>query len=203
MRFFIIAMAALACASSAAGAPLVKSISLRGGAYLINGLPAAYVGSGDIKEVLLLPASPALVVKVFYAKHESSAPEMLREAAALKTLAPLAVAPRLLEQGARMIRGREAGYMVQERVRGSIIDERVTAAQLAHVRRLFNKLRGAGLELTDTAMDFKLRENIMIGTTLSGPRQAYLVDPAVKVSEKTGAELNAFYDGLLDRLSRR
>lgn len=182
---------------------MVRSISLHGGLYAINGLPAAYIGSGDFKEVLMLPASPGLVVKVFYAKNESSAPDMRREAAALKVLEPLAVAPRLIEQGARTIRGQEAGYLVQERVRGSTLENRVTAEKLAHVRKLFETLRKAGLELTDTAMDFKLRANIMVGTTASGPKQAYLVDPSFKATDKTEAELRAFYDGLHDRIAGR
>ena len=193
----------LTCSSLSAGAALGRTIGGGGGAYAINGLPASYVGSGDFKEVLLLPASPGLVVKVFYAKDNSSSPEMRREAAALKVLEPLAVAPKLVELGARKIRGREAGYLVQERVRGATLENRVTAAKLDHVRALFDKLRGAGLELTDTAMDFKLRANIMVGTTASGPRQAYLVDPAFKISEKTDAELREFYDGLLTRISSR
>ena len=202
MRLFL-AGALLACSAPSAGAAMVRSIGVQGGAYAINGLPAACAGSGDFKEVLLLPANPGLVVKVFYAKDASSAPEMRREAAALKALEPLAVAPRLAELGARTVRGRQAGYLVQERVRGTTLEGRVTAAKLDHVRALFAKLRGAGLELTDTAMDFKLRANIMVGTTLSGPRQAYLVDPSFMVSEKTDAELRAFYDGLLSRIAGR
>lgn len=202
MRFLATALL-LAWSSSAAAAPMVRSIGVRSGVYAINGMPAIYAGSGDFKEVLLLPSNPDLVVKVFYAKSESSAPAMRMEAAALKTLEPLAVAPRLVEQGARTIRGQEAGYLVQERVRGTTLENRVTAQKLAHVRALFEKLRGAGLELTDTAMDFKLRANIMVGTTMSGPRQAYLVDPSFKASDKTEAELRAFYDGLFTRIAGR
>ena len=182
---------------------LVRSIGLRAGTYAINGLPAAYAGSGDFKEVLLLPSNPNLVVKVFYAKVESSAPAMRIEAAAIKALEPLAVTPRLVEQGARTVHGQEAGYIVQERVRGTTLGSRLTAGKLAHVRALFEKLREAGLELTDTEMDFKLRENIMVGTTLSGPRQAYLVDPSFKATDKTEAKLSAFYDGLYARIAGR
>lgn len=199
----LIATLALALSSSASGASLVRAISLRGGLYGINGLPAAYLGSGDFKEVLLLPANPSLVVKVFYAKNESSVPVMRQEVAALKALEPSAVAPRLIEQGARTVRGQEAGYVVQERVRGSTMENRVTAEKLAHVRKLFETLRKAGLELTDTAMDFKLRANIMVGTTASGPKQAYLVDPSFRISDKTDGELRAFYDGLYTRISGR
>ncbi|MBI5247773.1 MAG: hypothetical protein HY923_11395 [Elusimicrobia bacterium] len=202
MRFLVAALV-LACSSSAVAAPMVRSIGLYGGGYLINGLPAAYVGSGDFKEVLQLPADPGLVVKVFYADTTSSAPEMRREVAAIRALEPLAVAPRLVERGERTVRGQAAGYLVQERVRGSTLDNRVTAEKLEHVRALFETLRAAGLELTDTAMDFKLRANIMVGTTRGGPRQAYLVDPAFKASDKTAAQLGVFYDGLLARIARR
>lgn len=202
MRFLITALA-LACSSPSVAAPLVRSIGLHGGGYAINGLPAAYLGSGDFKEVLRLPDNPGLVVKVFYADKASSAPEMRREVAALQALAPLAVAPRLVEQGARTVRGQEAGYLVQERVRGSTLENRVTAEKLAHVRALFETLRAAGLELTDTAMDFKLKANIMVGTTRSGPRQAYLVDPSFKATDKNAAQLGAFYDGLLARIAQR
>ena len=152
---------------------------------------------------MLLPANPSLVVKVFYAKNESSVPVMRQEVAALKALEPLAIAPRLIEQGARTVRGQEAGYLVQERVRGSTLENRVTAEKLEHVRKLFETLRKAGLELTDTAMDFKLRANIMVGTTSSGPKQAYLVDPSFRISDKTEGELRAFYDGLYTRISGR
>ena len=179
---------------------MVRSIGLRGSGYLINGGLATYAGSGDFKEVLLLPADSGLVVKVFYAKLESSVPVMLQEAASLKALAPLGVAPKLIEEGARVVRGVEAGYLVQERVRGSTL-ERVNAVKLEQVRALFKKLSDAGLELTDVNADFKLRENIMVGKTRSGPAQAYLVDPAFKTSERTDAGLRAFYDGLLERLA--
>lgn len=202
MRILMTALA-LAMSSAASAAPMVRAISLRGGLYAINGLPAAYLGSGDFKEVLQLPASPSLVVKVFYAKDESSAPDMRREVAALKALEPLAVVPRLIEHGARAIQGQEAGYLVQERVRGSTLENRVTAEKLEHVRKLFETLRTAGLELTDTAMDFKLRANIMVGTTASGPRQAYLVDPSFTTSDKTVAGLRSFYDGLYSRIAGR
>lgn len=202
MRILAAALA-LSLSSPVSGAMLVRSISVRAGAYAINGLPAAYAGSGDFKEVLLLPSNPDLVVKVFYAKIESSAPAMRIEAAAIKALEPLAVTPKLVEQGARTIRGQEAGYLVQERVRGMTLENRLTAGKLAHVRTLFEKLREAGLELTDTEMDFKLRENIMVGTTSSGPRQAYLVDPSFKATNRTDAELRAFYDGLFARIAGR
>jgi len=186
--------------SSSAGAAMVRSIGLRGSGYLINGGLAAYAGSGDFKEVLLLPADPGLVVKVFYAKAESSVPVMLQETAALKVLAPLNVAPKLIEAGARVVRGVEAGYLVQERVRGSTL-ERVSAVKLERVRALFKKLSDAGLELTDVNADFKLRENIMVGKTRSGPVQAYLVDPSFKISDRTEVGLRAFYGGLLERLA--
>lgn len=200
---FLIAFGLSACAAVPSAAAIVASIGVRGGAYAINGQAAAAVGSGDFKEVLALPSDPGLVVKVFYAKNSSSAPEMLREAAALRRLEPLAVAPRLLEKGVRTVRGQRAGYLVQERVRGATLEGRLTPEKLGHVRALFDRLSDAGLELTDTEMDFKLRENIMVGTTRTGPRQAYLVDPAIKPSSLDDAGLRAFYDGLLARIRRR
>lgn len=202
MRLLAASLASCLLCSSA-GATSVQSIRLRGDAYAINGRQAAYAGSGDFKEVLVHPADAALVVKVFYAKAASSVPELRREAAALKALEPLGVSPRLIEQGAVTLRGQKAGYLVEERVQGSTLEGRLTPSKLRSVRALFDKLLSGGLELTDVALDFKLRENIMVGTTRSGPAQAYLVDPAVQPSEKSAAELAAFYDGLLARLARR
>ncbi len=192
----------LAALPSLNAAAPVRSIEMIGDGYLINGAQAAGIGSGDFKEVLLHPADPGLVVKVFYNKWTSSIPEKRLEVANIERLAPLNAAPRLIEQGAVSLGGKPAGFVVQERVVGTTM-ERPTPEKLAQVRNLFNRLAAGGVELGDTKTDFKLRENIMVGRTRSGGMGAWVVDADLVDSKKSPEELKEFYDGLFARLSRR
>lgn len=187
-----------------AASPLpVASIESRGDDFAVNGRAARYVGSGDFKEVVRHPTDPDLVVKIFYAKWASSVPESLREAADVRRLEPLGVVPALVQHGTAVLRGQEAGFLVQERVHGTTLDHAVTPAKLDYTRELFDRLAAAGLELTDVRSAFKLRTNIMVGSTRSGGFKAYLVDPEVKRSRRSPAALRQFYDALLARIAAR
>jgi hypothetical protein len=192
---------ALAAPAAAAAAFPVKAIGFDGDDYSVNGRPAPSVGSGDFKEVVAHPEDPELVVKVFYSKWASSVPEMRREAADVALLSALGAAPALIESGSVSLRGRPTGFLVQERVRGSTL-ETPTAAKLRETRALFARLADAGLEMTDTASAFKLRTNVMVGSTRSGGTRAWLVDPEVRRSRLSPARLRAFYEVLLDRIVR-
>lgn len=183
-------------------APPVRSIEMIGDGYLINGAPAAGIGSGDFKEVLLHPADPSLVVKVFYNKWTSSVPEKRLEVSNIERLTPLRATPKLIEEGAVSLKGKPAGFLVQERVMGTTM-ERPTPEKLAQVKNLFNRLAKGRVELGDTKTDFKLRSNIMVGSTRSGGMGAWVVDADLIDSKKSPEELREFYAGLFDRLSRR
>jgi hypothetical protein len=198
----ILAVLLLVALPSLNAAPPVRSIAMVGDGYVINGAPAAGIGSGDFKEVLLHPADPGLVVKVFYNKWTSSVPEKRLEVANIARLAPLNATPKLIEEGAVSMGGKPAGFLVQERVIGTTM-ERAMPEKLAHVRDLFKRLAAGGVELGDTKTDFKLRENIMVGRTRSGGMGAWVVDADLVDSKKSPEELKEFYDGLFARLSRR
>jgi hypothetical protein len=191
-------------AAVSAPAPLpVSSVESRGDDFAVNGRAARYVGSGDFKEVVGHPTDPDLVVKIFYAKWASSVPESRREAADIRLLEPLGVVPVLVQHGTAELRGQDAGFIVQERVHGTTLDHALTPGKLQYTRELFERLAAAGLELTDVRSTFKLRTNIMVGSTRSGGYKAYLVDPEVARSRRSPAALRRFYDELLARIAAR
>ncbi len=193
-------LAAAAAAARAAAAP-VSAIGLEGDAYSVNGRPASVVGWGDFKEVVEHPDDPELVVKIFYSKWTSSVPEMLREVGDVSRLQGLGVVPTMIQSGSVPLRGQATGFLVQERVRGTTL-ERTSAGKLSAVRALFARLTDAGLELGDVKAAFKLRSNIMVGSTRSVGTRAWLVDPEVRRSRRSRRELDRFYDVLLARIVR-
>lgn len=201
MRALLLALA-LAAASPAARAQPVRSIELPGRVYQVNGAPAQLLGFGTYKDVLVHPQDSGLVVKVFRNNLADGLTEKRAEVSALKTLVPIGAAPKLVDHGAVALNGAPTGFLVQERVRGLTL-ERPTPTKLAETKLLFQKLAKARVELVDVASLVKLRENIMVGETDSGGFQAWLVDPDIKKSERTAAELSKFYDGLLVRLAAR
>lgn len=178
-----------------AGSGLVQAVDVTAGRYRVNGLPAADLGSGNSKDVLLHPQNPDLVVKVFHGRWLESIPEKRLEQSQIALLTPARLTPRMVEQGALMVAGKPTGYIVQEKVSGLTL-ERPTASKLAEVRKLFDKLVKARLEVVDADKPLKMRENIMVGETKSDGWGAYLVDPDVVKSQKSEKELRAFYDGV-------
>lgn len=196
----LLAAVLLSCALGASAEP-VKSISLNGG-FSVNGVSAQRIGLGTYKDVLVHPADPDLVVKVFGHNWAPSIPEKRLEVANIGLVAPARAAPRLVEQGAMMVDGKPTGYLVQERVHGTDLS-RPTPAKLAETRKLFDKLKARRVELVDVTSLSKLRANIMVGRTRSDGFGAYVVDADLKTTTKSAAELSAFYDGLLTRLSAR
>ena len=178
-----------------AGAGLVRTVDVAAGKYQVNGLPAADLGFGNSKDVVMHPQNPDLVVKVFHGRYLESIPEKRLEQSQIALLAPARLTPRLVEQGALMVGGKPTGYIVQEKVSGLTL-ERPTASKLAEVRKLFDKLVAARLEVVDGALPAKMRQNIMVGETKSDGWGAYLVDPDVVKSQRSEKELRAFYDGV-------
>ena len=182
----------------------VRSVEYAGGKYLVNSRAAERLGFGSFKDVLLHPEDPGLDVKVFYRefRHQSSLDEKRLEVRNIRLLEKAGATPRLVEQGGVAMRGRDIGYVVQERVRGATL-ETATPAKLREVRRLFDKLAAAGLEIADADRPFKLRQNIMVGETDSGGFAAYLVDADLVLPAKTRGELKAFYDRVYASLVSR
>ena len=187
-------------AASMAPAPIVQTIApLAGGAFAVNGAPAPSLGFGDFKAVMIHPQTPDLAVKVFRGKWGPGPAEKDGELKQLALL-PAAAAPRVVEHGVTDVDGKPTAYLVQERVNGLTLDT-PTPTKLAEVRKLFNRLAKAGVEIADAKSATKLRANIMVGETRSGGFGAYLVDPDVVRSEKSARELSAFYDGLVDKIA--
>lgn len=178
-----------------AGAGLVQTVDVSAGKYRVNGLPAVDLGSGNSKDVVMHPQNPDLVVKVFHGRWLESLPEKRLEQSQIALLAPARLTPRLVEHGAVMVGGKPTGYIVQEKVSGLTL-ERPTPSKLAEVRKLFDKLVKARLEVVDAQKPGKMRQNIMVGETKSDGWGAYLVDPDVVASQKSEKELRAFYDGV-------
>ncbi len=188
--------------SQAFAAEPVRSIELLpAGGYAINGAPAPVIGFGSFKDVVVHPRDPQLVVKVFNSQWGPSVAEKRLEVANIAALATAQAAPRLVEQGATMVKGKPTGFVVQERVSGLNL-ERPTPTKLAEVKTLFSRLVKARIELGDTASDSKLRQNIMVGETRSDGFGAYVIDADLVASRKSPEELKAFYAKLFDRLSQ-
>lgn len=183
-----------------APAPIIQSIApLSGGGFAVNGFPAAALGFGDFKAVVMHPQSPELAVKVF---RDRWTPGVAEKESELKQLAllPAAAAPRVVEHGVTDVAGRPTAYLVQERVSGLTL-QNPTPMKLAEVRKLFERLTKARVEIADGKSAVKLRANIMVGETSSGGFGAYLVDPDVTRSDKSDGELRSFYDGLLEKIA--
>ncbi len=146
----------------------------------------------------MVPQAPALALKIF---HDRWTPGVAEKASELKQLAllPAAAAPRVIEHGVTDVAGKPTAYIVQERVSGYTL-KNPTPMKLEEVRKLFERLTKARVEIADSASANKLRANIMVGETRSGGYGAYLVDPDVTRSDKSERELRAFYDGLLDKI---
>lgn len=192
----------LLLAASAFAAEPVRSIELLPGpSFLINGAYASPLGSGDFKTALVHPADPQLAVKVFSDKWTPSIQEKRLEVANIRALEAARAVPKLVEQGALMVGGKPTGYLVQERVMGSNL-EQTGPKKLAHVRDLFDRLAAAGIELGDVESDLKLRQNIMVGTTRSGGWGAWVIDADLAATKRSPEALRAFYDRLFARLSR-
>jgi hypothetical protein len=186
-------------AASAAAPQAVQSLSMMGGAYSVNGLKATELGFGSFKTVVLHPQAPEAVVKIFSDKYGSGVTEKRNELAQLALLPPSAV-PAVLAHGETKVDGKATAYLVQERVNGLTL-ERPTRTKLEEVKKLFERLAKARVEIADNASAIKLRQNIMVGETKSGGFGAYLVDPDVTKSDKSDRELRAFYDGLLTKIA--
>lgn len=186
-------------AAAASAAPAVQSLSLTGGVYAVNGLKAAELGFGCYKTVVMHPQAPEAVVKIFSDKYGSGVTEKRNELAQLALL-PAAAAPAVLAHGETRMGGKTTAYLVQERVNGLTL-ERPTRTKLEEVKKLFDRLALARVEIADKDSVVKLRQNIMVGETKSGGFGAYLVDPDVVKSDKSDRELRAFYDGLYGRIA--
>ena len=204
----VLGLASLACAGDfrprviecnipaiSLGSTLVRTVEVNAGRYRVNGLPAADLGSGNSKDVVLHPQDSDMVVKVFHGRFLPSLSEKRLDQASIALLAPSRLTPRLVEQGAVSVGGKAQGYIVQEKVAGLDL-ERPTPSKLAEVRKLFDKLVKARLEVVDGERPAKMRANIMVGETKSDGWGAYLVDPDVVKSERSEKELRAFYDGV-------
>lgn len=187
----------LVCAPSRAQE--VRSLSAEAGSYRVNGVPAVTLGFGTYKDVLTHPENPDYVVKVFRGNLSDPVAEHAREQAVLARLQPIGAVPAVAGAGAARSSGKSAPYLVQERVRGLDLT-RPTPTKLEETAKLFDKLKKARVELTDTSLN-KLRQNIMVGETRSGGFGAWLVDADAQASGKTAGELGAFYDGLLQQLA--
>lgn len=179
----------------------VRSLAMDGRQYVVNGLPSLMLGLGTYKDVLMHPQDPDFVVKVFRNNMAPSLPEQRAELASVRQLQPAGAVPTLIGSGVAQVAGETRGYLVQERVHGLDLT-RPTAIKLQETRALFSKLKKARVELVDVESLEKLRSNIMVGETKSGGFGAYLVDADIKPTDKTSAQLGAFYDGLLRRLSQ-
>jgi hypothetical protein len=192
----------------AAAAPVTSIIAVPGQGYTVNGVQTQMLGFGSFKDVVVHPANQDLVVKVFPGRMGSNGIQEKRwEVYALKKLEPIGATPKLVEAGAVSLngthRGMPAGYMVQERVHGQTIEDRPSEEAKILTRNLFERLKKAGVELVDAENIHKMRQNIMVGDTASGGRRSWLVDPDIRESDKSAAQLAAYYDGLHTKLFRR
>ncbi|MBI5882275.1 MAG: hypothetical protein HZB91_04140 [Elusimicrobia bacterium] len=184
----------------AAPSKMVGTVARSGREVLVDGRTAPLLGFGSFKEAFVHPADSEAVVKLFSTKFVVSRGESLSEkrleVSAIRKLEPLAVVPKLLEQGAVSLDGQPVGYIVQERVRGRTL-EKVSRDQLAHVKKLFDILAGNGVLMADFENPVKWRANIMVGTTRAGGLKAYLVDADMLSSHgKSSSELGALYGRL-------
>lgn len=182
----------------------VRSVEYKDRRWRVNGREASLLGFGSFKDAVVHPEDPGLAVKLFYRdfRSHSSLDEKREEVRNIRLLAPLGVVPRLIEQGGVALAGRNIGYVVQERVRGTTL-ETATPTKLREVRRLFDTLAAAGVEIADTDRPLKLRQNIMVGETDSGGFGAYLVDADLVKTAKSNRELKGFYDRVFASLASR
>ncbi len=160
-------------------APIVTSLERRGGEMLVNGARAESLASGHSKDVLRFPDAPDFVVKVFRDRAEKR-----REINRLSLLP--AASPRLINHG----EAAGQAYLVQEYVDGG-------PAGFQDVRRLFDRLLAARLEIVGGDSVLALEGMITAGKTRSGGRRAYLVDPSIARASRWPFELRVFYEGLL------
>jgi len=183
--------------------PPVGSLAWAGGRYWINGKPAALIGFGSFKHVLLHPQDSRFAVKVFNARltRDRSLEFKREEVGKIRILEPLDITPRFFQQGAVRLDGRAIGFMVAERVEGETL-ERPASDKLRHVRALFDRLIEARLEIADLNPRM-LRSNLMVGRAASGGWKAWLVNAGVVGSAKGRQELKAFYEKVYSRLASR
>lgn len=207
---------------------VVRRGASRGEGWEVDGVPARRLSGGSFKEVLIHPADPNLVIKLFSeigAKDAAgSLSEKRRELRNLEPLLALGRAPRVVEQGALELetpssRGRKTtGYIVSERVVGRELgdllgdpDPAVRARALKEARALFDDLIAARIKLEDGV---KMHENIAVGRAAErGPLKAWVLDAgeATRVAERGALDrlfgrpdpLRAYYDAVLAGLSRR
>lgn len=182
--------------------PELGEVRMDGGKLFIQGRQAPSLGYGSFKETFEIPHSPDYVLKLFNSKllrPADNLPEKRREVADTCRLERAQATPRLARSGALTLDGRTMGYLIVEKVGGRNLAV-MTPAKLEAVRRLFADLARAGVELGDTLNLARLRQNIMVGETLSGGFKAYVVDADLAPSTKSRAELARFYRDLLESL---
>lgn len=183
-------------------APELGEVRMEGGKLFIQGRQAPSLGYGSFKETFEIPHAPDYVLKLFSSKllrPADNLPEKRREVSDTRRLERAQATPRLAGSGALTLDGRTMGYTIVEKVRGRNLAV-MTPAKREAVRRLFEDLARAGIELYDTLNLAKLRQNIMVGDTLSGGFKAYLVDADLAASTKSRSELVRLYHDLLESL---
>jgi len=169
--------------------------------WTADGRPAEYLDGGGFKDVLIHPASPEHLLTLFNqsARNDSSRSRTERDREMDRRVKPgkLGLTPKVVLSGALREVKEKSGtrtvhYLVQERVRGHML-ERGTEADLVMVQALFQKLIQARLKIED---EVKLFDNIMIGATKSAPKkQAWVVD----AGELEAVKPRSLIDKLLDR----
>lgn len=176
--------------------------------FVVDGRPTHKVGSGGIKEVLAHPEDADYVVKMFKPTRErgGSLSNKRYEANLAAALEEAEFSgPHTAASGAAVYNGKETvGWMVQERVRGSDLSQ-PTPIKIQKVGELFDNMVRHRLKIVDTV---KLRENLMVGETVSHPDlKAYVIDADIvqRVPERALLDrmlgkpdpLRAHYDDLL------
>ena len=185
--------------AAGARAQVVRSVEAAGAGrqYSINAVPALALSlEGTYKSVVVHPEDPQMVVKIFDGRYGSMPAEQKRELADVARLPP-GITPAVRQAGTA--NGRP--FVVVDRVDGLTL-KRVTPIKLEETRKLFARLKKAGIKLSDVESLQKLQQNIMVGSTRGGDFRAWLVDPDLEPGTYKQAELAAFYDGLAARLER-
>lgn len=192
------------------GAASVHALTFRGGEILINGkrserLRLRRQEGGLVSESFIHPDDSGLLVKVYHSGDSLAGFE--RKSAKIDSLAALSAAgaaPRLIEHGEAVVRGKGRFYFyVQELARGLKPAESDRVEFIEGASRMFARLLDAGLSLVVPGPDQGwLLSRLMLGKTAgdaAGPRRLYFLGGRVEPGERDA--IAAHYKMLLSMLN--
>ncbi len=171
--------------------------------YSINGQETDVIGFGSYKTTVRHPEASHRVVK-FFDGNQLSGPlslrERSREVGITRKLMPLGVVPKLVDVGWFRSGERYIAFVDEEAVDGVDLDI-MTPTKYKYVKALFEILIDNGVLIADLEIPLKLRANIKVGKTASGPFQAWLVDKDATFPQKMKkGRLRAIYAKALESL---